>query len=97
MTRILEVAGVILLLNLPLGYIRAGFERFSVRWFIAVHAGVPLVVGVRLLAGVGWRAATFPLFVGAYALGHFLGGKLRTWRARTRNGKKRRQIVRGVK
>ena len=83
MIRILEVAGVVLLLNLPFGYLRAGVKRFSVPWFVAVHAGIPLVVGLRLLTDVGWRMATFPLFVGAYAAGHFLGGQFRAWRRRT--------------
>jgi hypothetical protein len=81
--RVVEAAGVVLLLNLPLGYYRAGVRKFSLPWIVAVHAGVPLVVGVRLLSGVGWRLVTFPMFIGAYAAGHFLGGKLRTWRTRT--------------
>jgi hypothetical protein len=83
LTRIVGAAGVILLLNLPFGYYRAGARRFSLPWFVAVHAGVPLVIAIRLLAGIGWRFASFPIFIGAYAAGHFLGGKIRTWRTRT--------------
>jgi hypothetical protein len=83
MSHNLGVAVVVFLLNLPFGYIRSGFKKFSVPWFIAVHAGVPLVIGLRILTGAGWRLATFPLFVGAYAAGHFLGGKVRYWRTRT--------------
>lgn len=84
MARNLELAGLVLLLNLPFGYLRAGVKRFSVLWFIAVHAAIPVIVLLRILMGVGWRLATVPLFVGAYAAGHFLGGKYRTWRTRTR-------------
>ena len=83
MSHTLELAGLVLLLNLPFGYFRAGVKRFSVPWFIAVHAAIPLIVLLRFLMGVGWRLATFPLFVGAYAVGHFLGGKYRAWRTRT--------------
>jgi hypothetical protein len=79
----LGLAGLVLLLNLPFGYFRAGVKRFSVLWIIAVHAAIPFIVLVRFLMGVGWRLATLPLFVGAYALGHFLGGKCRAWRTRT--------------
>ncbi len=79
----LELAGMVLLLNLPLGYLRAGLKKFSVPWFVAVHAAIPLVALLRLATGVGWRLATLPLFVGAYALGHFTGGEYRGWRKRT--------------
>jgi hypothetical protein len=81
-TRSLGVAGLVLLLNLPFGYWRSGCKRFSLPWFLAVHASVPLIVGLRLLSGIGWRLATLPLFVGAYAAGQFLGGKARQWRRR---------------
>jgi hypothetical protein len=69
-------------MNLPLGYWRTGVKKFSVRWFIAVHAAIPFVVLLRMALGVGWQLATFPLFAGAYFLGHFLGGEYRGWRKR---------------
>ena len=37
-------AFVILLLNLPFGYWRAGVARFSRGWFLAVHVPVPFVI-----------------------------------------------------
>jgi len=72
-------AFVVLLLNLPFGFVRAGTERFSRSWFLAVHVPVPLVIGVRLLSGLGWRLGTVPFFVGAFLLGQFLGGRMRRW------------------
>ena len=83
MSHNLELAGLVVLLNLPLGYLRAGVKKFSVRWFIAVHAAIPLVALLRFAMGVDWRLVTLPLFVAAYALGHFLGGEYRGWRKRT--------------
>ena len=77
-----ELAGLVLLMNLPLGYWRAKVKKFSVPWFIAVHAAIPLVVLLRIVMGIGWQWATFPLFAGAYFLGHFLGGEYRGRRAR---------------
>jgi hypothetical protein len=81
----LALAAAVLLLNLPFGYLRAGFRKLSVPWFVAVHAAVPLTVALRLLTGVGWRLVTFPLFVAAYALGQLLGGRLRDWWSRRRS------------
>jgi hypothetical protein len=75
------VALAVLLLNLPFGYWRAGTLRFSWPWFRAVHVPVPLVVALRVASGLGWRAVTFPVLVGAFFLGQFLGGRLRALRA----------------
>lgn len=77
----LGLASLIAALNLPFGFWRAGTRRFSVPWFLAVHVPVPLAVGLRLGAGMGWRPATLPLFVGAFLAGQFLGGRARRlWR-----------------
>ena len=73
----LELAGLVVLLNLPFGYLRAGQKKFSVPWFVAVHVPVPLIVFMRIAMGVGWRLGTVPLFVGAYAAGHLLGAQYR--------------------
>ncbi len=64
------VAGV----NVPFGYWRARVDRFSRAWFLAVHLPVPVVVALRMAAGLGWRLNTFPILVGAFCLGQWLGG-----------------------
>ncbi len=81
-TRLWLVAVVVLALNLPFGFWRAGVRKFTAGWILAVHAPVPLVVGLRFAAGLGWHLATFPVLVGAFFTGQFVGGKLRTWRSR---------------
>ena len=75
------VASLVVLINLPFGYWRAGVARFSRPWFLAVHLPVPLVIGLRLVSGLGFQLATFPLIVGAFFLGQVLGGWTRRWRA----------------
>jgi hypothetical protein len=75
--RVTLLAILILLLNLPFGFWRAGVRKFSVPWFVAVHAPVPLAIGLRLASGLGFHAATLPIFVAAFFLGQFLGGRLR--------------------
>ena len=73
------VALVVLVLNLPFGYWRAGVRRFTLPWFLAVHAPVPLVVGVRLLTGLGWHLATVSVVALAFLAGQVLGGCVRSW------------------
>jgi hypothetical protein len=80
------VALLILLLNLPFGFWRAGVRRFSPSWFVAVHAPVPLAIALRFLVGVGWRMRLLPLFVGAFFVGQFLGGRARRLQAGGRSG-----------
>jgi hypothetical protein len=75
---LLAVASATLVLNLPFGFWRAGVRKFSPSWFLAVHAPVPLIVGLRLAAGLGWRLSTFPVLVGAFFGGQLLGGRLRS-------------------
>jgi len=72
-----SVAAVVFFLNLPFGYWRARTKRFSKQWVLAVHLPVPAVIALRLLSGLGWRLATFPILAGAFFCGQFAGGRLR--------------------
>lgn len=73
----LWVAGaVVLALNLPFGFWRSRVKKFSLLWFLAIHLPVPLVVLVRMFGGLGWHLVTFPVLVGAFACGQFLGGRV---------------------
>lgn len=77
MDRLLTIALIVLLLNLPFGFWRAGVKKFSVPWFLAIHIPVPLVITLRVISGLGWRFITFPALVGAFFTGQFLGGIFR--------------------
>jgi hypothetical protein len=74
---IVWVAAIVLMLNMPFGYWRASVRRFSTQWLFAVHVPVPMVVALRIYSGLGWRLITFPVLIGAFFLGQFVGGKLR--------------------
>ncbi|MFQ5703781.1 MAG: hypothetical protein ACE5HT_07145 [Gemmatimonadales bacterium] len=76
--RLVIVVLLIFAINLPFGFWRAGVKKFSPAWFVAVHAPVPLAIGIRLLSGLGWRLSALPLFIGAFFAGQFAGGKLRS-------------------
>jgi hypothetical protein len=71
------VALFVFLINLPFGYWRASSKKFSRQWFLAVHLPVPLVVALRIYSGLGWKPVSFPVLVGAFFLGQFVGGKVR--------------------
>ena len=77
MLRLFIAAAIVVALNLPFGFWRAGTGKYSARWIVAVHAPVPLVVAVRLFSGLGWHLITFPVLIGAFFTGQFVGGRLR--------------------
>ncbi len=71
------LALITIVINFPFGFWREGVPKFSVRWFIAVHAAVPIVIVLRLAAGIEWKVATIAFLVICYFLGQFLGSRFR--------------------
>lgn len=67
-----------LLVNLPLGYLRAGARKYSAYWFAYVHLSIPFIVLLRLEQGLTWRV--IPLTLGSTVAGQYLGGLLRNRR-----------------
>jgi hypothetical protein len=65
-------------LNLPLGYAREGFRRFSTGWFVCVHLSVPLIAYLRLASEIS--AWAIPAFVACAVLGQVTGGRIRRHR-----------------
>jgi hypothetical protein len=74
-----ELATFILILDLPFGHWKANVRKLSREWFLSIHLTVPVVVAFRTLSGIGWAFISFPLLVGAFFSGQFLGGKLQKW------------------
>jgi hypothetical protein len=70
------VAAIVFLLNLPFGRWRARVRRFSPQWMMAIHIPVPMVIACRIFSGLGWHLITFPVMIGAFFFGQFVGGKL---------------------
>ena len=71
------VALLVFLINLPFGYWRASVRKMSRQWFLAVHIPVPLVIALRVYSGLGFKLISFPVIIGAFFLGQFVGGRLR--------------------
>jgi hypothetical protein len=80
------VATIVFLFNVPFGYWRAGVRKFSAQWILSIHLPVPLVIALRMYSGLGWRFITFPVLIGAFFGGQFVGGRLREWRRRRVSG-----------
>jgi len=69
------IAAAALGMNLPLGYAREGFRKFSLGWFVCVHLSVPVIAYLRLSNHVtGWA---IPAFVACAVLGQIAGGRFR--------------------
>lgn len=79
------VATIVFLLNLPFGYWRAGSPKFSRRWILSIHSPVPIVIALRIFSGLGWRFITFPVLIGAFFGGQFVGGWIYLLRLRNYN------------
>jgi hypothetical protein len=72
--KLVFISTFVLLLNLPFGYWRAGARKFSLQWFLAIHLPIPISIGLRIVSGIGWQMISFPIMVGAFFGGQFLGG-----------------------
>ncbi len=77
---LLAALAMVLLLNLPFGWWREGLKKLSAPWFVAVHAPIPFIFVVRRAFDLPWRLETLPLFVAAYFLGQWAGGRIRRGR-----------------
>ena len=80
---ILSVIGIILLavaINVPLGYLRQNFRKFSIAWYFYVHISIPVIIYLRVKMGYSWRFIPLTL-LGAFT-GQYIGGYLNKRRKR---------------
>ena len=70
------VSLIVFIINLPFGYWRGGQKKYSLKWFLAIHIPVPIIILIRIYSDVGFDWYTYPLFVGAFFLGQLVGAKL---------------------
>jgi hypothetical protein len=85
--KLLSVAVLVFLINLPFGYWRGRVPPRSRQWFLAIHLPVPAVIALRVFSGLGWQLASFPVLAGAFFLGQLVGGKLSRLTGRSRPGR----------
>jgi len=73
---LLIIAIIIFLMNVPFGYWRANVRKFSLQWALAIHIPVPFVILLRIYSNLGFAWQTYPVLVGAFFGGQFVGKKL---------------------
>lgn len=71
---ILVLFALTMLLNLPFGYARSRAKKYSFRWFLYIHAPIPVILIVRTVSHI--QMQYIPIFVVAAVIGQILGGKL---------------------
>lgn len=64
-----------LLVNIPMGYLRQGCAKFSLKWFFWIHASIPILIYLRLKWGVS--AWFIPLSIFFAVIGQILGSRLK--------------------
>jgi len=62
------------LLNLPFGILRKNYKKFSVGWFVCIHAPIPIVAILRISTHTNWRY--IPIFLISSILGQIIGARL---------------------
>ncbi|MGE5499623.1 MAG: hypothetical protein ACM3Q2_16210 [Syntrophothermus sp.] len=73
MIKLVLVAIIVFLINLPFGAWRAKLKKFSPKWFMSIHIPVPLIYALRIYAGISWHFITFPFLIGSFFLGQYIG------------------------
>ena len=61
--------------NIPLGYLREGTRKYSVRWFVFIHLSIPFIIALRVTNGISWQVIPFTL--GLAVAGQLVGGRAR--------------------
>lgn len=67
------VALIVFVFNIPFGYWRENVKKFSLQWALAIHVPIPFIILLRIYSGMGFQFITYPIMVGAFFLGQYLG------------------------
>lgn len=60
--------------NIPLGFLRMGSPRYSLRWFVYIHLSVPFIIGLRLANNISWQM--IPFSIALAVAGQMVGSRL---------------------
>ncbi len=74
--KLLLVAILIIIVNLPFGMWAAREKLFSLKWFLAIHIPIPIIVSFRFLFEIGFELYTYPIFIVAFFLGQYTGKRI---------------------
>lgn len=77
MDTVLKAASLIALataVNIPLGFQRQSYPKFSFGWYFYVHISIPAIIYFRVKTGLGWGFV--PFSVASAVLGQVIGGRM---------------------
>ena len=60
--------------NIPLGYLRQGSAKYSVRWFVYIHLSVPFIIGLRVSNNISWQL--IPFSIALAVVGQMIGSRI---------------------
>ncbi|MCK4509950.1 MAG: hypothetical protein KAU27_15485 [Desulfuromonadales bacterium] len=63
-----------ILSNIPLGYLRQGSPKYSVRWFVFIHLSVPFIIGLRISNNISWQL--IPFSIALAVVGQMIGSRI---------------------
>lgn len=72
-----------LIISIPCGYVRQNLPKYSIMWWVLIHLPIPLIVFLRIKAGLNWHF--IPLTLGSSVAGQIIGGAVN--RRRKQNDK----------
>lgn len=70
----LGIMALACIINLPFGYLRQNYEKFTFGWYFYVHISIPIIIYLRIKSGFSWKL--IPLTLGSAVVGQLIGGKL---------------------
>ena len=73
-TALISLLAFAILSNIPLGYLRMGSPKYSVRWFVYIHLSVPFIIGLRITNNISWKI--IPLSIALAVAGQMIGSRL---------------------
>jgi len=77
MQNLLIVTLIVFIINLPFGYWRGGLEKLTFWWFVAIHAPIPLVIGLRHLFELGFAPYTYAFILPSFIISQWLADRYR--------------------
>ena len=73
-TALISMLAFAILCNIPLGYLRMGSPKYSLRWFVYIHLSVPFIIGLRITNNISWQV--IPFSIGLAVAGQMIGSRL---------------------
>jgi len=63
------------LINIPFGIVRKRYKKFSIGWFICIHAPIPIVAFIRISTQISFKF--IPILIAAAIAGQMTGSRVK--------------------